>query len=485
MSDPRRKRASNVVASMLLIVVCAACTDSKATDAGASESHGALDGAVTNMKADSGPGADDRDGGSVATHDHDGAAPTGTTSCSVASDCPHLSSLGPCEQPVCNAGACDVAPVAAGTRLEAQTAGDCRAAVCDAAGDVASIDDDDDVPEDDGNDCTADGCNAGSSQHLPEPSGTTCAMDGGKVCDGHGACVECVLPSECTTNVCQDGACRPAICDNGMLDTGESDVDCGGDCGGCAPEQMCGADGDCVGMECALGACVPNCADKVTNHGESAEDCGAVCPASLCGNGKHCATDADCDSGWCDATSDTCATPSCTDSVQNGTETGVDCGGASAGVTCPACVVPCNDNWECDGVFGAGVGLCYEHACTDSVNGCTLANATDMTGMVTASLSTPIQVQFGGTVGINYSPRCLKVTMGTQVEFSGAFATHPLVGGVVDGGAKVPASAGFFTPKTNTGTSKVFTLDDCGAYPYYCDVHALSGMTGAVIVLQP
>lgn len=48
----------------------------------------------------------------------------------------------------------------------------------------------------------------------------------------------------------------PAQCDNGRLDAGESDVDCGGPCSACAECLGCGSTADCeAGLECAGGQC--------------------------------------------------------------------------------------------------------------------------------------------------------------------------------------------------------------------------------------
>lgn len=332
-------------------------------------------------------------------------------------------------------GLCTFEQVAAGTRLATQTEGDCSARVCNRQGEVTSIDDDEELPDGDGNDCTEDSCSGGAARYQAEPPGAHCAQDSGIVCDGEGACVECILPSQCESGICQEGACRPGMCANETLDPGEADTDCGGVCGRCGVGQLCTQDGDC-------------------------------------------------DSAFCHPTSTECAIPTCDDRFQNGTETAIDCGGTSNDQTCEPCPT-CNDNWECDPVVGAGLGLCYEHRCISSVNGCTMANATDLTGMVSASLTTPFVIEFGDGIGNTYAPRCVKVTMGTRIALSGPFTTHPMVGGVVNMGVKQPATIGPFAIVTDTGTARELTLDDCGAYPYYCDDDALSGMTGAVIVLLP
>jgi plastocyanin len=417
----------------------------------------ASDSAAPSAPPDSGAGPSATDGGDPVADAGDGSttqAPEG--SCERDDDCAQPDDLAACRRAACIDGTCRV------------------------------VDDDDGVPEDDDNDCTEDSCNAGESRHLDEPPGAACAEDGGDYCDGDGACVECTLPSHCDSDVCQDGECRPAPCGNGELDTGETDVDCGGECGGCGPDQMCVDDDDCAGLDCTLEACVANCLDGVQNQGESDDDCGEVCPSTPCQDGDSCTTHADCDSAFCHPISGQCETPSCSDGVENGTESQIDCGGTTNGVVCPACPVACNDNWECDGVSagGAGAGICYDGFCVDDVHGCTVANSADFLDMVTASQTAPITIDFGGALGSAYSPRCVKVTMGTKIRFVGAFASHPLRGGLADG-TEQPASTGPFTTATNSGTSHDFVMDDCAAYPYFCDNHGLSGMTGAVIVLLP
>ena len=37
-------------------------------------------------------------------------------------------------------------------------------------------------------------------------------------------------------------------------------------------------------------------------------------------------------------------------------------------------------------------------------------------------------------------------------------------------------------PATNTGSEVTVTLSKAGAVPYYCSVHAIAGMTGAIFV---
>jgi hypothetical protein len=87
----------------------------------------------------------------------------------------------------------------------------------------------------------------------------------------------------------------------------------------------------------------PSCTDMIANNGETDVDCGGTqtpaCPR--CALGKKCVVDGDCAAGAFSCQGGICKTPpTCTDGIQNGTETGVDCGGVSSGVTCPPCPSP-------------------------------------------------------------------------------------------------------------------------------------------------
>jgi len=77
-------------------------------------------------------------------------------------------------------------------------------------------------------------------------------------------------------------------------------------------------------------------------------------------------------------------------------------------------------------------------------------------------------IAFGGTdPGFNYAPKCLKVSAGTTVTFSGDdFAMHPL---------KPSVSRGTLTGNpivmTNTGATAAFTFPTPGFYAYLCAFH--------------
>ncbi len=73
------------------------------------------------------------------------------------------------------------------------------------------------------------------------------------------------------------------------------------------------------------GACaVPSCSDSLRNGSEADVDCGGAACAK-CKAGKRCGAAGDCSSGVC--TGGVCQAPSCADGVKNGPESDVDCGG--------------------------------------------------------------------------------------------------------------------------------------------------------------
>jgi plastocyanin len=83
-----------------------------------------------------------------------------------------------------------------------------------------------------------------------------------------------------------------------------------------------------------------------------------------------------------------------------------------------------------------------------------------------AYVSNTTDIAFGGTVGFNYSPACLKIAPGATVTFSGDFATHPLIPSTI----RITASSNPIV-MTTTGTTKSFTFDAPGFYGYFCGAH--------------
>jgi plastocyanin len=73
-------------------------------------------------------------------------------------------------------------------------------------------------------------------------------------------------------------------------------------------------------------------------------------------------------------------------------------------------------------------------------------------------------VQFGGSVGLTYSPDTFTATVGDTVRWQGNFSFHPI------SSTSVPAGAD--TWQNSTGTTFDYVIKVAGAYTYQCDVHA-------------
>ena len=102
---------------------------------------------------------------------------------------------------------------------------------------------------------------------------------------------------------CPAGGCAAPpsnTCFDRLRDGNETDVDCGGSCGRCAPGAACAVGADCQLGACDSGACRgPSCSDGVQNGFETDVDCGWNC--TPCATGERCGTGADCASGICRA----------------------------------------------------------------------------------------------------------------------------------------------------------------------------------------
>jgi hypothetical protein len=142
-----------------------------------------------------------------------------------------------CEQPVCVTGGCTTSYAAYGTLLTTQTDGDCRAGICDGAGESTTMPDDLDTPPDDGGGCMEPACDAGSPTTRPRSPGAECDENGGSYCDGDGFCVECIAGFNCASEIClPDNTCCVVL---------PIDEFCAGQCGTIV--------GDCQTEECPCG----------------------------------------------------------------------------------------------------------------------------------------------------------------------------------------------------------------------------------------
>jgi hypothetical protein len=213
-------------------------------------------------------------------------------------------------------------------------------------------------------------------------NGTETGIDcGGAACPACDNGKGCAADADCKSLNCDTAAsppvCKAGECDNQKKDGDETDVDCGGaTCPNrCAVEQQCQ-----VGTDCADGVCdeqatpkvclLHTCTDTVQNGDETDVDCGGSCaPNSQCADTEKCVADTDCQSGFCNesVTPSICESAECNDGVLNGSETAVDCGG-----TCKACAdgQACMVAADCTSVNYGQVdgGLqCIPATCTDTI----------------------------------------------------------------------------------------------------------------------
>jgi hypothetical protein len=228
--------------------------------------------------------------------------------------------------------------------------------------------------------CKVPSCNttAHSCGFANAPLGTACSENGGVVCNGHGTCVA-------------------AHCTDGVQDADETDVDCGGpSCSLCGDTQKCKVGTDCVNQVCTgstfvtdggtdggsgadggtEGICAfPSCNDGVLNGYETDVDCGGTgyvettdggvtlqaCPA--CADKLHCGQNSDCAHNECFGFPGVCV--SCSDNIQDGNETDVDCGG----VDCDGQSKPCANNRHCSSFSDCLSGICQGGTCAGIPDG--------------------------------------------------------------------------------------------------------------------
>lgn len=86
--------------------------------------------------------------------------------------------------------------------------------------------------------------------------------------------------------------------------------------------------------------------------------------------------------------------------------------------------------------------------------------------------ATTTVIQFGGSLGITYSPAIVVVAPGDTVEWRGDFSSHPLV-----------SQEGLW-PTQSSGTSFSHTFDSFGTYHFFCQIHGPFGMRGQVLVSE-
>ncbi|MEA2594753.1 MAG: hypothetical protein QOF01_1222, partial [Thermomicrobiales bacterium] len=238
----------------------------------------------------------------------------GCTGCTGATECPGQDDE--CKQRTCVNGNCGFSYTSAGTPMLAQTPGDCKKNVCDGSGQIVQINDDTDVPANDGNQCTAEVCNQGTPARISSALGTPCNQGGGTVCNGSGACVACAVAAdcpgqdtECQTRTCIGGACGFANTSAGTPLVAQTGGDCKQDvCDGAGGTAYVVDDTDVPGddgNQCTENTCIGGVPYPPKPLGT---DCNQF-PSVICNgagacvrqalNGTECIADVQCLSGSC------------------------------------------------------------------------------------------------------------------------------------------------------------------------------------------
>jgi hypothetical protein len=314
-----------------------------------------------------------RDAAMLAKHDagHDAAVDDagvddGGVECHIATDC--AGSDTECHVRTCIANKCGVHKVGQGVVLlpAHQTVGDCKSIVCDGNGGTTTVNDNMDSASD-GLACTDDICSNGTLQHPFTAARHACNENGGQLCDGAGACVPCLIATdcgsdtECTTFACTNDACVPSKQPAGTVLANQTAGDC--------VQRQCDSSGAVVSV--ALPTDVPpndgnQCTDEVCQgqtpqHRPSAvgtacnQTNGTSCDGNgncvTCNNATDCGTNTECRTFSCN--SHVCGTTDLPSGSVLATQTAGDCVerqcGANAtivNVTAPT-DIPATDNNQC------------------------------------------------------------------------------------------------------------------------------------------
>jgi hypothetical protein len=237
------------------------------------------------------------------------------TGCTGPGDCPGTDT--DCQTRSCTGTVCGFIYKQAGTAVTMQTPNDCKQNVCNGMGAVSVTFDNMDL-QDDGNECTQDGCSNGSPTHANLAAGAPCLDPAKPVCNGGGACVECVTAStckgqddECKVRACNSGSCGYTFTASGTPLALQTAGDCHKSvCDGSGSTMQLADDSDvqqdgnpCTGDACSGGTIVHAPVAMGTS-------CGAPKQCDAVGNCAGCLTPADC------AGQDTeCQTRTCTSGV--------------------------------------------------------------------------------------------------------------------------------------------------------------------------
>ena len=181
---------------------------------------------------------------------------------------------------------------------------------------------------------------------------------------------KCVENGDCSSDKCTDRICRALSSTDGIRNGNETDIDCGGappeSTPRCATGKACLQTGDCDAVLCTGNVCAaPAANDGIKNGTETGVDCGGAAPtnAPRCVVGGTCAATTDCDAVLC--TGGVCQPPSHGDGIKNGNETGPDCGGPDAINRCGE-GVGCAATTDCD-ARKCSAGTCQPQSGNDGI----------------------------------------------------------------------------------------------------------------------
>ncbi len=226
-------------------------------------------------------------------------------------------------------------------------------------------------------DCASTVCNATTLRCVPNAcfdgvkNGSETDIDCGGTCQAKcGANKVCAIAGDCQSGACRAGVltCAPDQCSDGRLNGSETGIDCGGTCATkCAVGSGCLSGTDCVNPQGNIGVpgfcsvttrtCTSShCGDGVQDGNETGLDCGGAC-STKCGLGIGCLVAGDCTSTFCNVTTRVCVANQCQDGLRNGTESDIDCG---YGGSCSGCALSkaCTEPWECQSEYCGASNTC-------------------------------------------------------------------------------------------------------------------------------
>lgn len=197
----------------------------------------------------------------------------------------------------------------------------------------------------------------GSGTSLAGGSTSGASSSGSSSGEGGSGGNSCVMDSDCKqpNSICEQNVCITSTCVNGIKDTGESDVDCGGaGCLPCANGKLCTDAEDCASKSCngsggmggAGGGGTLTCAACI-DEADCAGAPGTYCAAGTCTPKKMgaavCAGDAECQSGFCPPQDGVCCDSRCDHTCEACTASRT--GGADG--TCAAVTADSDPDLEC------------------------------------------------------------------------------------------------------------------------------------------